>query len=262
MVNKIRLFYGFFDAKPNYAGARYDDVNDVDIIESGIDDKITYLKDIFQFEESRQSTIENKIAQIIGQGGVVLSLAGLFIPLFFDKLDGIDLWKKIVLISIFIISVFFYLWSILKATQSYQINNYKYATGDPNTVITYKMEKAFKIVVVKDLIYACKVSEISNNHKANKLLYANNAFKSGSIAMGALLIFFCVFIITYKATPAISQVKITNADSIIVNYENKIMLRKDSLIMRGFDKVNESIKGVSRAVEGIKTTTLTIKNTK
>lgn len=259
MIKKIWAFYGFRDEKPDYSGVNYRAVNDSDITESGIEDKITYLKDIAAFEENRQTAIENKIAQIIGQGGVVLSLAGLFIPLFFDKLDGIELWKKIVLVGIFAIAIFFYLLSILKATQSYQINNYSYATGDPDTVTKYKMQKALRLVIVKDLIYACKISEISNNHKATKLLYANNAFKSGSIAMGALLIFFCAFIITYKASEPVSQVKITNVDSIIVHYRNIVIPYTDSLIKKEFNKVSESINELNETVEGIKTATFTVK---
>lgn len=249
MFKAIKKHYGFWDAKPDYSAVTYDAVDLANITPSGIDDKIEYVKGIFQFEENRQSTIENKISQIIGQSGVVFSLAGLFIPLFFDKLDGIDLWKKVILISLFLIAIFFYLWSILKATQSYQINNYKYATGDPDTVINHKDEAQLKKVIVKDLIYSCKVGEISNNHKANKLLFANNAFKSGSITMGILLLFFCFFVFSYKPVTEITKMKITNLDSVITTNKNQMLLHLDSTQRINFNNVSSSIKELNNTIQ-------------
>jgi hypothetical protein len=248
MLRFIKQYYGYRDAEPNYSTVTYE--IDLDSIKNDVvDDKIGYLKDIIQFEENRQSTIENKISQIIGQSGVVFSLAGLFIPLFFDKLIEIELWKKIALISVFIVAIFFYLWSILKATQSYQINKYRYVTGDPHTVVKYIGEMQFKVIMMKDLIYSCKIGEISNNHKASKLLYANNAFKSGSITMGILLLFFCSFIFIYKPTDEPSKMQITNLDSIAQITSKKILIDLDSSQKINFNNVISSIKELNATIQ-------------
>ena len=241
----IKNYYGFRDKAPDYSSIVYNTLDLEGINNSELEERIQYLREIFQFEEARQSTIENKISQIVGQSGVVFSIAGLFIPLFFDKLNEINLLEKTLLLLIFIIALFFYLWSILKATQSYQINNYRYANITPETIIKYKEKNELNKVIIQDFFYSCQVNQISNTHKANKLIYANNSFKSGSICIGILLFFICFFMAFYKpAKNEITKVNVTNLDTIININEHKILLHLDSIQKLNFYNTSSSIKRV------------------
>lgn len=245
----IITYYGINDKDPDYTGIDYNAVDPATIPNDEISERVEYLKEIFQFEESRQSTIENKISQIIGQSGVVFSLAGLFIPLLFDKLNEISTWQKVILIGLFLIALMFYLWSILKATQSFQINKYKYATGNPETVLNTGNGEAFKREMIKDLIYSCKVSEVSNNHKASKLLYANNAFKSGSITMGLILLLFCLFVFNYSPKSEISNTRITNLDSTFKRSELYILHHIDSVQKLNTNEINATLKDINASIK-------------
>lgn len=245
----IITYYGINDKDPDYTGIDYNAVDPATIPSDEISERVEYLKEIFQFEESRQSTIENKISQIIGQSGVVFSLAGLFIPLLFDKLNEISTWQKVILIGLFLIALMFYLWSILKATQSFQINKYKYATGNPETVLNTGNGEAFKREMIKDLIYSCKVSEVSNNHKASKLLYANNAFKSGSITMGLILLLFCLFVFSYSPKSEISNTRITNLDSVMTKNSNSIIKHLDSIQLQNHQTIKNSLNEINSTIK-------------
>jgi cell division protein FtsL len=244
-ITTIKNYYGFWDKSPNYSSIVYNTLDFENINNSELDERIQYLREIFQFEETRQSTIENKISQIIGQSGVVFSLAGLFIPLFFDKLDRINSLEKILLLLIFIFALFFYLWSILKATQSYQIDNYKYATITPETILKYKKKDELDKIIIQDFLYSCQVNQISNTHKANKLIYANNAFKSGSISMGVLLLFLCFFMAFYRpVNNEIAKVNVTNLDTVLNTNNHEILLHLDSLQKLNLDITNSAFKRI------------------
>lgn len=183
MKNIFKNHFGVSFPNPVYDSVKYDDVDVKKIDNTAIEEKIEYLTKIFDFEENRQGTIEGKISQLLGQTGIVFSLAGLFMPLFFDKLLFLNLFWKSILILIFLCALGFYLWAIYKVTRTYDINMYRYATGEPDTVLNNSSKEDFQKVVIKDLVYANKINQLSNNHKASNLIFSNNSFKSGNICL-------------------------------------------------------------------------------
>jgi hypothetical protein len=71
--------------------------------------KVDYLKVLDAQESGRQSTIESKTSQLIGQTGIIFTLLGLFITNYISKFSSWPTILQILLIVSFFICFFFYL---------------------------------------------------------------------------------------------------------------------------------------------------------
>lgn len=249
---RISLFYGFKDPLPDYSTVVYSEGEPKDVETSQYIERIAYLKDVFQHEESRQATIENKISQLLGQSGIVFSLASLLIPLFYDKLHDYGLMKQIALSALFFASILSYMWSIHKTTQTFQINKFKYSTITAVTMLKYPVLSKLQEVLITDYIFACKTNTLSNNSKANKLIFANNAFKTGNVFMGILLVTFSFFIITGDQVKSASEVNIINLDSVIFKNSEKVLDRIESIQKENFQLINNRLDSITKSIQNAK----------
>ena len=154
-----------------------------------LDLKTAYLKALDDQEGSRQSSIESKTSQLIGQTGIIFTILGLFIANYFSKFSTWPLLLQILLIVIFLVSFFFYLATIFQATKYLNVLKYKYGQRSVSTVKNkFDTEDDFKVEEIKDLIYSIERNTQVNNLKCNNLIYAYRSFRVGTMMVGLLSI--------------------------------------------------------------------------
>lgn len=154
-----------------------------------IDLKLEYLKSLEGQESSRQTTIETKTSQLIGQTGIIFSLLSLFIGNYISKFSSWPGTLQTFLIVFFLAALFFYLSAIFQATKYLNIHKYVYGQRSVSTVKTrFVNDEAFKVEEIKDLIYSIERNTQVNNQKSNNLIYAYRSFRIGTLIVGMLTI--------------------------------------------------------------------------
>ncbi|GAA3569783.1 hypothetical protein [Snuella lapsa] len=154
-----------------------------------LDDKISYLLRLFENEDKRLTIIENKITHLIGQSGLIISIIAFIIPLFYDKLNNINICTKIGLGLIFILTIILLGLSIYKASEIFKINKFQYADCSPETVNKeFRKIKDFKIEYISDLDYCINKNKGLNNRKGSILIEANHLFIYGIYTLTLLAI--------------------------------------------------------------------------
>ena len=118
-----------------------------------LDDYINYLLRLFQNEDSRLNIIESKVSQLISQSGLIISIISFIIPLFYDKLNCLDLGFKIVLGLMFVLTIIFLGLSIFKAGGIFKIYKFKYSDCSVETLKkNFEKSENFKEEYISDLI--------------------------------------------------------------------------------------------------------------
>jgi len=211
---------------------------------------LTTIKELVSDEETRHSSIETKISNVITQAGLVFSITAIIAPFFNDTINSQNLGIKIVVLIIFILAFSAYVASILFATQIFGINKFMYKKTSLASVIdsgaTYD-----DIVVkrIKDLIYQHRGNKEINNKKADILIYANRWFVSGFILSGMLTGLITVSLIfvdkSYKREEEQAQlinsldIRLRNAESGLTQQQFRAFKTHDSLNDRNIRQIFE-----------------------
>lgn len=160
-----------------------------------LDDHINYLLRIFENEDKRLIIIENKVTQLINQSGLIISIIAFIIPLFYDKLNCVNVYIKTSLGSIFIITIILIGISIYIASGIFKIHKFQYADCSEDTLKKeFKKVKDFKKEYISDLDYCISKNRGLNNEKGSILIKANKLFIFGIYSLILLAI---MLIITY-----------------------------------------------------------------
>ena len=221
MLKKLNSYFGFNKEEQIYV----DYPNTYNFTDT-LNLKIEYLKALDTQESSRQSIIESKTSQIIGQAGIIFSLLSLFISNYFSKFRELPFFIQYLFISLFFITLFFYLVTIFQATKYLNVKKYAYAQRSVSTVMAkYEKDEDFKIEELKDLIYSINKNTTVNNQKCNNLIYAYRSFKIGTIGVGLLsvLLILSGYFIVIPTTDLIKIKKvivIEKADSVTYKIPN------------------------------------------
>ncbi|MDB4926599.1 hypothetical protein [Mucilaginibacter sp.] len=180
-----------------------------------------YLKSLFAEENDRLNLLESKTSQLIGQTGLIFSLLSLFVPLLVDKVEGLALYIKIVLLFVLLLSFGFYLLTIKNALRNYNVKNFQYSSPAPKNVQDFnnKTLNAFYSEVVRDLLLGLHVNNELNNQKAINLIQSYTTFRIANWTTGVLVVAFCtslLFIRPNKPTITIEKpIKIEHFDTLI-----------------------------------------------
>ncbi|NME72653.1 hypothetical protein [Flammeovirga aprica] len=185
---------------------------------------LDYLKEQHKHQQERQTTIENKNSQLVGQAGVIISIFTLFIPLLIDKLMDLSLMVLILLILGFVIIMFHYLLTIFHSTKTLGINKYKYATRTTKTVTGSGRktdELSFLEQEINDLIYIIDTNSVQDNRKASNLIYATRSFRIASFSF----VIFTLFIIgiSFFISSKPHAIDIKSIDSSIYTKSHKLI---------------------------------------
>lgn len=184
MLKKFKEYFGFI--KEQEISVIYPD--SFEFVDH-IDLKKEYLIALDTQEASRQTIIESKTSQLIGQAGIIFSLLSLFISNYFSKFKDLPITIQLVFIFLFVIILFLYLTTIFQATKYLNVKKYSYAQRSVSTVMSkFNNDNAFKVEEIKDLIYSIERNTKVNNQKCNNLIYAYRSFKIATIGVGVLSI--------------------------------------------------------------------------
>jgi len=215
VLNNIQEYFGF--KKQEASIVVYPESFD---FPDNLDLKKEYLNALEAQEASRQSIIETKTSQLIGQAGIIFSLLSLFISNYFFKFRDLPVSIQGIFISIFLITLMFYLITILHATKYLNVIKYVYAQRSVSTVLAkFDNEIDFKIEEIKDLIYSIERNTKVNNQKSNNLIYAYRSFRVGTICVGLL-----------------SVLLISSGYFISPSPKNKVII-ENPVIIKGLDSV-------------------------
>jgi hypothetical protein len=180
-----------------------------------------YLLHLEDGEEKRLEGIESKTTQLIAQSGIVFSLLSIFIPILVEKSADIFLLYRIVIFVLLLISISFYILSIINAAKNYLVNRYQYAAPTPETVIEFgaRTKEAFLSEQIKDLIKTIKVGKHQNNRKASNLIHSSRSFQVANVFSAILVIIFALVLFNRKSevepTVIKNPLKIEGMDSLI-----------------------------------------------
>jgi|GEM_PF-923497 len=180
-----------------------------------------YLLRLEDGEEKRLEGIESKTTQLIAQSGIVFSLLSIFIPILVEKSADIFLLYRIAIFVLLLISISFYILSIINAAKNYLVNRFQYAAPTPETVIEFgaSTKEAFLNEQIKDLIKTIKVGKHQNNRKASNLIHSSRSFQVANIFSAILVIVFALVLFNRKsqAEPTVikNPLKIEGMDSLI-----------------------------------------------
>jgi hypothetical protein len=180
-----------------------------------------YLKKLLEEEDNRLSSIDSKTSQFIGQTGLTFSLLSLFVPLLVDKLNGVPIIVKLLLIVILLSSFGFYFLTKKNALKNYNVINFPYSSPAPKNVLTFKDKglNAFYSEVVRDLLFGLHRNNEINNAKATNLIRSYMTFRIANMLTGILVVIFCValaFRQPEKPRVAIDKpIKIEHLDTLI-----------------------------------------------
>lgn len=153
---------------------------------------LVYLEDLKITQDKRQQTIESKNSQIMGQSSIVISIVSLFVPLFANQLNDLELIFKIPLLVIFVVLFFHFILAIIHAIKMLQIDKTRYMEGSTTTVTKddrAKTEESFINEQIVDLVRMINYNNSVTNLSASNLVYASRCFRVGVIT-------FLVFILS------------------------------------------------------------------
>lgn len=195
MIEKLQNYFGF--VKDKEIDAVYPDSFD---LRDNLDLKIEYLKALDDRENERRTSIDTKTSQLIGQTAIIFSIVSLFISNFISKFGTWPLLVQVLLISVFMLTLWLYLMTIIKATEYLNIHKYSYGQRSTTTVSKiFETSEDFQIEEIKDVIYAIERNTQVTNLKCNNLVYAHRFFRFGTIMVGVLA---GLMILTAYITPA------------------------------------------------------------
>jgi len=190
LFNYIGLFLEPSDANPY----QYNHNDYIQIIDK---DKIRVHRDFLRLIESEENNrlnlLESKTSQLVSQTGIVFSLLSLFIPFFIDKIFDEGFVVKITFLLILLIAFGSYILTIHHAIKNYNVKNYIYSKPSPENVLKYQNEsvESFEQIEVKDLLYSINKNQLTNNSKADNLIYSYRNFKIGNITTAVLVVVLC-----------------------------------------------------------------------
>lgn len=154
--------------------------------------KLAYLKEMEANHIERRNTIETKNSQLIGQATIVSSVFFLFISLLIDSFSEFNLPYRVSLSIIFLFVLTHYLYAVIHATKTLEINRYQYPNRSTSTISKKKKEIDFINEEIQDLIYIVNKSAELDNQKGDNLLFAARCFQIANIGFGILTIIIIV----------------------------------------------------------------------
>ncbi|TDE08700.1 hypothetical protein [Dyadobacter psychrotolerans] len=211
------------------------------------------IQELVSDEDSRHSSIETKISNVVTQAGLVFSITAVIAPFFNDTINGQSLGVKILVLFFFVLAFLAYVVSILFATQIFGVNKFIYIKTSPASVIdsgaTYEDVISKR---VRDLIFQHGENKVVNNKKASILIYANRWFVSGFVLSGLLTGIITVSLVFVDKPNEREKelvqllksldIRLHNAESILTQQQFMALAAQDSVTGRNIKRIFQSNK--------------------
>jgi hypothetical protein len=171
-----------------------------------LEEKVAYLRELYTEENERQNIIEGKMSQVLGQSGVILSLVGLFIPMYLDKLTQTNSCFKVSLIIVFLATLVLYFWTILISSRYLNAHRFSYKRKSADTVNrSFSSKEEFNQEEISDLLDSINTNSGINDRKVSDLKKAYTLFRGANIFTGFLsvMLLASMFFIPESSIPKI-----------------------------------------------------------
>lgn len=168
-------------------------------------EKLDFLQELNAFQKNRQTVIENKNSQLLGQASITVSVVALFVPLLLGELKKVDIWLVSVLTIAFLFTLCFYFSAIFHILKTLNIKKYPYASSTPQSAIKPTTKELIKERIA-DLLYSLRQNEKQDNLKGDNLIMGAKSFRKASISF-LVFVFLMVGTILYTrlCAPSIQQ---------------------------------------------------------
>lgn len=251
LINKYLEFVGLTKEELNSKEIiEYKSSGDLKVAQRHLD----YLKENHNYHKERQTTIENKNSQLVGQASIIISIFALFIPLLIDKLVDQNILVLIPLILGFIVILFHYVLTIVHSTKTLEISKYPYATRNTNTVTSANRktsEQDFLDEEINDLVYIIDKNTTQNNRKGANLIYATRSFRIASISFAVFTVLIIGFSFIINSKPQSIVIEAVNKEIYqelkqqIVDESKLIDIRPElKEIVNTLNKVNQKLNSI------------------
>ena len=148
-----------------------------------------YLRNLYIEENDRQSIVEGKQSQLLGQSSVILSLVGLFIPMYMDKLSSVTSYLQVALIVIFLLTLFFYFRTIFFSSRHLNAAAANYQRLSAGTVNDHFDSKAaFHEEEIRDMLTCIDCNKQINDTKVVNLQKAYRNFTIANVCTAILAV--------------------------------------------------------------------------
>lgn len=159
---------------------------------------LVFLQKLEDAQNSRLQTIEGKIAQLIAQSSIIVSISALFVPLLSDKFSTLPIVLVVIIILAFGTILTVYLLSIYKSCETLLIHKFRFSRQSVHSVIKQNRPTNVADFVNQqneDLVYLLQVNESIINEKGTSLIKAAESFRRGNIMLGVFTILVSVFLV-------------------------------------------------------------------
>ncbi len=218
MINRYLVYIGLRKEKPHEVELSEEEKQEIENekIYSYADEQMApvyleYVEKVNKNQEARLQTIESKSFQLIGQSSIVISVAGLFIPLFVDKLKNISIIYNGILVLVFLLVISHFVLSIYYAARMMLVNKYWFMSGATRTVTKSKRlttKNAFVNEEIKDLVASIRHNNDLTDTIAINLALAGRCFMIGITGLFSFIILTVGGLVFVKeTTPKVEIVK-------------------------------------------------------
>jgi len=204
---------------------------------------LDYLSNLIEHNNNRNEAIENKLSAINRQSGLILTLSGLFIPLFYTRLSELVFFPRLIIGLLFISGFSLLAYSVLKSRSVFKINKFNFMTHGESTLRKGLSKHDLVKEMVEDSFTILKNNQQIVNNKGSLLIKCNSLFNYGIILISviSLILVFSSFFVDQTTSP--TEVTITNPVKTI-EIENEL-----SRISKSIDALKFQIDSLNVEIE-------------
>jgi hypothetical protein len=148
---------------------------------STLDHHLEFIKETFDKEDERRTSLEGKAGQLLGQAGLVLSLVAILTPLIADSLAQLPKPLLVVVAVLFVATILFFTNSVFHTALLTKVLNWHYMRPHaenifkryPATTITPPATyEPYKSELILDFYKSYQRNKSNNDQKADSLNHA------------------------------------------------------------------------------------------
>lgn len=209
-----------------------------------------FLKSIFDGEDKRKNSIENKTAQLLSHTSIIFAFFSLASTFFIGRVIGYNKIILILFIVLLFITMFFYVTVIYYAIKNYRITKFKYSFPNHKNVLTNKGNNIeFMKEEIKDLLYCIDKNIEINNQKGTNLDTACDFFRYAFLC-SALLVFIVIGLVLLLPIKDNNIIEIDKPiETKIMNPTVNVKNEMDDELILEISKLNNSLNDIKKEIK-------------
>lgn len=210
--------------------------------------RVSFLRNLFDYEEKRKNSIDERSSVMMSHLGIILSISCLILTFFIEFFSENTNKLVIVIFTILtIVLIFLYIMSIYFIYKNYDATKFNYSYPSPENAKQFSNIESFLEEEIKNLIYGIYANEKANNRKLNNLNIARN-YMRWSFYLIAVLI--SLSMITFFLHPTKDKdINIKNTVA-IQNIDENFSKIQDAIIYNNED-INNKLSNIELKLNNI-----------